>query len=64
LGGLLAVRSASWKMWVMILIPYDKPHYLIMNIAVGGAWGGRYGTDESIFPRKMLIYYVRYYELK
>jgi beta-glucanase (GH16 family) len=51
-------------MWVMILIPYDKPHYLIMNIAVGGAWGGRYGTDESIFPRKMLIYYVRYYELK
>lgn len=44
--------------------PFDKPHYLILNIAVGGAWGGRYGIDESIFPQKMLIDYVRYYEMK
>ena len=44
--------------------PFDKPHYLILNIAVGGTWGGRYGIDESIFPQQMLIDYVRYYELK
>lgn len=43
--------------------PFDKPHYLIMNVAVGGNWGGRYGIDESIFPQKMLVDYVRYYEL-
>ena len=42
--------------------PFDKPHYLILNIAVGGAWGGRYGIDQSIFPQKMLVDYVRYYE--
>ncbi len=44
--------------------PFDQPHYLILNIAVGGAWGGRYGIDESIFPQQMLVDYVRYYELE
>jgi beta-glucanase (GH16 family) len=44
--------------------PFDAPHYLILNIAVGGSWGGRYGIDESIFPQRMLVDYVRYYELK
>lgn len=44
--------------------PFDKAHYLILNVAVGGAWGGRYGIDESIFPQQMLIDYVRYYEMK
>lgn len=47
--------SAEW--------PFDKPHYLILNIAVGGSWGGKYGIDESIFPQQMLVDYVRYYEL-
>lgn len=44
--------------------PFDKPHYLILNIAVGGNWGGKYGIDQSIFPQQMLVDYVRYYELK
>lgn len=44
--------------------PFDKPHYLILNIAVGGDWGGKYGIDQSIFPQQMLVDYVRYYELK
>ncbi len=42
--------------------PYDQPHYLILNIAVGGAWGGQKGIDDGIFPQKMLIDYVRVYE--
>lgn len=42
--------------------PYDQPHYLILNIAVGGAWGGQKGIDESIFPQKMLVDYVRVYQ--
>lgn len=43
--------------------PFDQPHYLIINIAVGGTWGGKYGIDDSIFPQKMLVDYVRYYQM-
>lgn len=42
--------------------PYDKPQYLILNIAVGGSWGGQKGIDEGIFPQRMLIDYVRVYQ--
>ena len=42
--------------------PYDKPQYLILNIAVGGAWGGQRGIDDSIFPQRMYIDYVRVYQ--
>jgi beta-glucanase (GH16 family) len=41
--------------------PFDKSHYLILNIAVGGSWGGQQGVDDSIFPLKMIIDYVRVY---
>jgi len=44
--------------------PFDAPHYLILNAAVGGAWGGQKGIDESIFPTKFLIDYVRVYQDK
>ena len=42
--------------------PYDKPQYLILNIAIGGAWGGQKGIDDSIFPQRMYIDYVRVYQ--
>ena len=42
--------------------PYDWPHYLILNIAVGGGWGGQKGIDDSIFPQTMLVDYVRVYQ--
>lgn len=42
--------------------PYDQPQYLILNIAVGGSWGGQQGIDDRIFPQRMLIDYVRVYE--
>ena len=41
--------------------PFDKPHYLILNIAVGGSWGGQKGIDESVFPQRLLVDYVRVY---
>ena len=48
----------GWESW-----PYDKPFHLIMNIAVGGAWGRAGGPiDDSIFPQKMFVDYVRVYE--
>jgi hypothetical protein len=35
-----------------------------MNIAIGGSWGGQKGIDDSIFPQRMEIDYVRVYALK
>ncbi len=42
--------------------PYDSPFYLILNIAVGGNWGGQKGVDDSIFPQIMEVDYVRIYQ--
>lgn len=41
--------------------PFDQPHHLILNIAVGG-WGGQQGIDEDAFPARMLVDYVRVYQ--
>jgi beta-glucanase (GH16 family) len=42
--------------------PYDKDQYLILNLAIGGAWGGAKGIDDSIFPQRYCIDYVRVYQ--
>ncbi|HVR34631.1 MAG TPA: glycoside hydrolase family 16 protein [Methylomirabilota bacterium] len=42
--------------------PFDRPFYLILNMAIGGAWGGQQGIDEGIFPARYEIDYVRVYE--
>ena len=42
--------------------PFDKRFHLIMNVAVGGNWGGQQGIDESVWPQKMEIDYVRIYK--
>lgn len=42
--------------------PYDKPHYLIINLAVGGGWGGLKGVDLNALPQKYYIDYVRIYQ--
>ena len=41
--------------------PFDVPFHLILNLAVGGSWGGVKGVDEEAFPQRMVIDYVRYY---
>lgn len=53
----LTVRTAHYKQW-----PFDKPFHLILNIAVGGAWGGAQGVDQSIWPQRMEVDYVRVYQ--
>lgn len=50
--------GAGWQEW-----PYDKAQHLLLNIAVGGNWGGQQGVDDSVFPQKMLVDYVRVYKL-
>lgn len=42
--------------------PFDNKMYLLLNIAVGGNWGGQKGVDENILPQKMEIDYVRVYQ--
>lgn len=42
--------------------PFDKSQFFILNIAVGGNWGGAQGIDNSIFPQMMEIDYVRVYQ--
>jgi beta-glucanase (GH16 family) len=41
--------------------PFDKPQYLILNLAIGGSWGGERGIDDGLFPHRYLIDYVRVY---
>ncbi len=41
--------------------PFDNPFYLILNVAVGGNWGGKYGVDTGAFPQQMQVDYVRVY---
>jgi beta-glucanase (GH16 family) len=42
--------------------PFDQVFHLILNIAIGGDWGGVQGVDDSIFPTEMVIDYVRVYQ--
>lgn len=42
--------------------PFDQRFYLILNISVGGRWGGDKGIDNSIFPQKMVIDWIRVYQ--
>jgi glycerophosphoryl diester phosphodiesterase len=42
--------------------PFDQPFFLILNLAVGGNWGGKYGVDDSIFPAVFEVDYVRVFK--
>ncbi|MBL0153897.1 MAG: glycoside hydrolase family 16 protein [Chitinophagaceae bacterium] len=42
--------------------PFSQPFFFILNLAIGGNWGGKYGIDDSIFPAVMEIDYVRVYQ--
>jgi len=50
-------NSNSYKEW-----PFDQDFHLLLNIAIGGNWGGVEGVDNSIFPQEMLVDYVRVYK--
>ncbi len=40
--------------------PFDKPQYLLLNLAIGGDMGG--AVKDSIFPVQMEVDYVRVYQ--
>ena len=42
--------------WILL------PMHLLLNIAVGGEWGGQKGIDPAAFPARMEVDYVRVYQ--
>jgi len=47
----------NWHFW-----PFDKKFYLIIDLAVGGSWGGKRGVDNTIFPQRFEIDYIRVFQ--
>lgn len=43
--------------------PFNKPQNLILNLAMGGGWGGAKGLDPEMKSVRFIIDYVRVYEL-
>jgi beta-glucanase (GH16 family) len=43
--------------------PFDRRFHFLINIAVGGNWGGQQGVDDASFPARMQVDYVRVYRL-
>ncbi len=41
---------------------FNKPYFLLLNLAVGGDWPG-YPDESTTFPQRMLIDYVKVFEL-
>jgi beta-glucanase (GH16 family) len=46
--------SAAW--------PFDQRFHLILNIAVGGNLGGKFGIDDLIFPAQMKVDWVKVFQ--
>lgn len=53
-----ADRLPAGTHWV-----FDHPFYLVLNVAVGGYWPGN-PDSTTRFPTRMLVDYVRVYQLK
>lgn len=47
----------TYKQW-----PFDERFHMILNIAIGGDWGGAQGIDNAIFPVRMEVDYVRVFK--
>jgi beta-glucanase (GH16 family) len=50
-------EGTGYKVW-----PFNKRFHLLLNAAVGGNWGGSQGIDDTIFPRRMVVDYVKVYQ--
>jgi beta-glucanase (GH16 family) len=49
--------NSGIKMW-----PFNKRFHMLLNIAVGGSWGGQNGVNDTVFPQSMTIDYVRVFK--
>ena len=51
-------EGKGYEVW-----PFDQQFHWLINLAVGGNWGGQQGVDEHAFPASMVVDYVRVYPL-
>jgi len=42
--------------------PFDKPQFIILNLAIGGDWGGAKGVSLETLPQHFYIDYVRVFQ--
>ena len=50
-------ESDDTRVW-----PFNQPFHVILNMAIGGDFGGKKGIDDTIFPTQMRVDYVRVYQ--
>ena len=50
-------EGTGYEVW-----PYDKRFHILLNLAIGGNWGGQKGIDDSLFPHVFEIDCVRVYK--
>jgi beta-glucanase (GH16 family) len=50
-------EGTGYKVW-----PFDSKFHLILNLAIGGNWGGARGIDVTLFPQRFEVDYVRVYQ--
>lgn len=49
-------KTANDKEW-----PFNQPQNIIINLAMGGGWGGAQGMDPDITSQKIIFDYIRVY---
>jgi len=59
-GQLYETRTSWYSSGASYPAPFNAPFYIIMNLAVGGNYGGNSDTN-TVFPGEMLVDYVRVY---
>lgn len=50
-------KGGDWTSW-----PFYRDFHLVLNVAIGGDWGGEKGVDDKAFPLRMEVDYVRVYQ--
>lgn len=60
-GQLYETQTFWWSSGGAYPAPFDQPFYVIMNLAVGGNYGGDPNTN-TVFPGEMQVDYVRVYD--
>ncbi|MFD1768349.1 family 16 glycosylhydrolase [Sphingobacterium suaedae] len=51
-------EKTGFEVW-----PFDQKFHWLINLAIGGNWGGSQGVSDDIFPAKLEVDYVRVYDL-
>jgi beta-glucanase (GH16 family) len=57
----LKIYSRNFR-WVYNDGSLAGPAHVLLNLAIGGQWAGRYGIDDSAFPQAFAIDWVRVYQ--